>query len=660
MTEPRRFALGDLPVALLLLAPDGRVLEATADAAAQLGLGAIDLTGTNLLALVDSPQRSALRDALKGVLDEPSATPTVSTEIRVGAVLHRVELSLRALAAPGAGGDAALPEIVLVGVQSRAGERRLEATLDALADTTLLLDINGLVEWQSGSSAARLPNGAESGIGINPLERLHPEDLPNVLDIWAEAVVAEGTRVSYTARSRAVNDDDLWQLIEIRGSSQLQNPYLQAMVVQIRNLDEGEVVESVAEEDGPMQSLADAAPIGIVVTDAYNRTIYRNAAAKALLEQPELRPDREWRQLVREEYRGEIEAIIQRTAMDGEAGAATVVCDLPSGTERWLDIVVTARHSHGTRSTGLIITMEDVTGEVEAKAETERLTQMLDASSDYVAVFRPSGELIYVNAATKGLLSALRAEGRSGSLRDLIDDDPRRLWIQEALASLATADVWTGELPLNAGGGRTIPVSALGVVRWRADGEIDWVAMLCRDISELKAAEERLRQLATHDSLTQLPNRALFNDRLDHAIARHRRDQQGVAVMFCDLDGFKAVNDEHGHAAGDVLLVTVADRLRGIIRETDTAARVGGDEFVIVGEGVTSPEELATVAERVIDAVSQPVRLPNGATVRVGISVGVGVARAGDADIDADTLLTTADTAMYSAKARGGNTFRIA
>jgi len=645
-----------------VLAPEGRVIEASADASVQLGLGATDLAGSNLLALVDSSQRSSLRDAMKAALDVPGTTTTVASELRVGTLLHRVELSLRAV--PAASVTGALRDdafVVLAGVQSRAGERRLEATLDALADTTLLLDANGLVEWQSGTSAARLPAGAESGIGVNPLERLHPEDLPNVLDIWADAVMSEGQRVSYTARSRAVNDDDLWQLIEIRGSSQLQNPYLQAMVVQIRNLDDGEVVASLGEDEGSMQSLADAAPIGIVVTDAYNRTIYRNTAAKALLEQPELRPDREWRELVRDDFRAEVESILHRTVTEGEAGAATVACDLPSGTERWLDIVVTARTNRGGGlATGLIITMQDVTAEVEAKAETERLTQMLDASSDYIAVFRPSGELIYVNRATKGLLAALRAEGRSGGLRDLIDDDPRRGWIQEALTSLATADVWTGELPLNAGGGRTIPVSALGVVRWRGDGEIDWVAMLCRDITELKAAEEGLRQLATHDSLTQLPNRALFYDRLEHAVARHRRDQQGVAVMFCDLDGFKAVNDEHGHAAGDFLLVAVAERLRGIIRETDTAARVGGDEFVIVGEGVTSVEELATVAERVIEAVSQPVVLPSGSLVRVGISVGVGVARRGDVGVDADALLTTADTAMYSAKARGGNTFRIA
>ena len=111
-----------------------------------------------------------------------------------------------------------------------------------------------------------------------------------------------------------------------------------------------------------------------------------------------------------------------------------------------------------------------------------------------------------------------------GELRDLIDDEPRRAWIASAMAQLATTDVWQGSLELNAGGGRTIPVSAMGVIRRLPDGELDWIAIHARDISDLKEAEDLLRELASHDHLTGLANRALFNERLDRAVARHRRD----------------------------------------------------------------------------------------------------------------------------------------
>jgi diguanylate cyclase (GGDEF)-like protein len=184
--------------------------------------------------------------------------------------------------------------------------------------------------------------------------------------------------------------------------------------------------------------------------------------------------------------------------------------------------------------------------------------------------------------------------------------------------------------------------------------------MLARDISDLKVAQRELEHLATHDYLTGLPNRSLFNERLDDAVARHKRSGESVAVLFCDLDGFKRVNDEFGHAAGDQLLVEVASRLRSITRASETAARVGGDEFVLVVTEVADNEELASLAERVIHAVASPVDLDDGNEVKVGISVGVGVAWQDQPDVESDRLLTVADTAMYQAKARGGKTFRIA
>jgi diguanylate cyclase (GGDEF)-like protein len=139
-------------------------------------------------------------------------------------------------------------------------------------------------------------------------------------------------------------------------------------------------------------------------------------------------------------------------------------------------------------------------------------------------------------------------------------------------------------------------------------------------------------------------------------VAASVRSGRTVAVLFCDLDRFKEVNDRLGHAAGDEVLVTIADRLRAITRGEDLAARVGGDEFVILCEGVDDPDALAALAQRVIDSVQWPIDV-EGESVQVGISIGIALAAQGG--VDGDRLLISADQAMYRAKATGGNRYRI-
>jgi diguanylate cyclase (GGDEF)-like protein len=169
-----------------------------------------------------------------------------------------------------------------------------------------------------------------------------------------------------------------------------------------------------------------------------------------------------------------------------------------------------------------------------------------------------------------------------------------------------------------------------------------------RDIHERRAFEEELRHRAFHDELTGLPNRALFYDRLEHALGR--RSDRLVALVFADLDGFKDVNDRLGHAAGDELLVGFGTRLRNCVRAADTPARLSGDEFGVLLDDVAGPNEPVQVAERIVAALAEPF-VVSGETVAVSASVGIVVSRLGD---DApDELLRRADLAMYAAKAGG-------
>jgi diguanylate cyclase (GGDEF)-like protein/PAS domain S-box-containing protein len=183
------------------------------------------------------------------------------------------------------------------------------------------------------------------------------------------------------------------------------------------------------------------------------------------------------------------------------------------------------------------------------------------------------------------------------------------------------------------------------------DGFPQYVVAAYEDIGERRQQDARLSYLALHDALTGLANRALLDDRLTQAVAQRDRDGGAVAVLFCDVDGLKAVNDEYGHAFGDELLVTVAKRLTAQVRTADTVARVGGDEFVVVSN-LRAPSDAEAMTRRLTEALNTQLKAPDGTHVEVRVSVGSAVAT--DHTVDPATLLRSADRAMYAAKRRRG------
>lgn len=176
-----------------------------------------------------------------------------------------------------------------------------------------------------------------------------------------------------------------------------------------------------------------------------------------------------------------------------------------------------------------------------------------------------------------------------------------------------------------------------------------------QEIAERKQAEQRLEHLATHDPLTDLPNRNLYYDRLNHAISLARRDKRMVAVFFIDLDGFKSVNDAFGHKKGDQLLQEVTERLKSCMRESDTVARLSGDEFTACLENISKVADATAIAEKILTTISQPF-VVNGQDFVITASIGISLyPQHGD---DADSLLKNADAAMYAVKEADKNGYR--
>jgi diguanylate cyclase (GGDEF)-like protein/PAS domain S-box-containing protein len=190
------------------------------------------------------------------------------------------------------------------------------------------------------------------------------------------------------------------------------------------------------------------------------------------------------------------------------------------------------------------------------------------------------------------------------------------------------------------------------------NGEISGAVVTFIDITERKRGEEQIKHLATHDFLTDLPGMNLAKDRLSSALHMARRYKKAAAVMFIDLDGFKTVNDTIGHDAGDYVLKQVAQRLLSCVRKTDTVARVGGDEFLIIATEINSPDNAAQIAEKVVQVVSQPI-IFNGQQTVVSVSTSIGIALFPEHSEDMDQLIKLADEAMYNVKNAGKNGFRF-
>jgi diguanylate cyclase (GGDEF)-like protein len=257
------------------------------------------------------------------------------------------------------------------------------------------------------------------------------------------------------------------------------------------------------------------------------------------------------------------------------------------------------------------------------------------ANRRYVEMYRLSPESTKPGCTLREMLQARAAAGTYGGN---LDQYVGRKFIE------GTVERKTTEIP----DGRTINI----VNCWMADG--GWVSTH-QDITEQRRSEERIAHMARHDALTGLPNRLLFREQMEQALAQVSHDER-LAVLSVDLDCFKEVNDTLGHPAGDRLLQEVAIRLRGSVNEGDTVARLGGDEFAVIHLGANRPEDVLTLADRIVQLLSDPFEI-DGHEISVGTSVGIAMAPADGAC--ADELLKHVDIALYRAKADGRRTYRF-
>jgi diguanylate cyclase (GGDEF)-like protein/PAS domain S-box-containing protein len=296
--------------------------------------------------------------------------------------------------------------------------------------------------------------------------------------------------------------------------------------------------------------------------------------------------------------------------------------------------------------------------EIHRRAGEARFSSLVQNSSDLITVVDSDATVLYQSPSIEHVLG-YAPEDVVGTRFDRLlqpGEEGRLLHLLADGAAFAGASTEALECALRHRDGsiRHFEVLHTNLLH---DDAVRGIVLNSRDVSERKAFEEQLAHQAFHDPVTDLANRALFAERVRHAVARARREHNGLAVIFLDLDDFKTINDSLGHAAGDQVLREVARRLDANIRSSDTAARFGGDEFAILMEDVASAQEAADTAERILAALAAPMTV-DGTDLLVRCSIGISVSQ-GEAPNDADELTRNADAAMYIAKRDGKGGYRL-
>lgn len=278
--------------------------------------------------------------------------------------------------------------------------------------------------------------------------------------------------------------------------------------------------------------------------------------------------------------------------------------------------------------------------------ELELKTVLLDSLVDGILAHTMDGHILYFNPALTNMLGLTAAEFANLGPWEWVAPAMRDT-IPERIRLLHKGEMRFESQAVNRDGSILHTEVHAHIVDLPLDGEI--MVSVIHDITDRIAAQEDIRHLAFHDTLTGLANRVLLDERMSHAIASAERHGDVVGVVFLDLDDFKPVNDTLGHTTGDIVLRVVADRLSACVREYDTVARLGGDEFFVLFSRLSDSDDLAGLASKLAECVGEPMCI-DGNCVQVSASVGLAVHRPGDAT---DELMTRADHAMYRAKRDG-------
>jgi len=533
-----------------------------------------------------------------------------------------------------------------------------ENAFEVAAIGMAVVDLDGRFLRVNRSFAAMVGREQSALVGVQVSDITHPEDVG--ADRTALDALVAGEVDSHDGEKRYVRPDGtvVWARLAVTLVRNGNDPsHVLAQTIDISERKEFE--EALATSEERFRSLSASAPNGIYAIDSAGRLLYAN---DRLVELTGLDHDRlagtGWLDMIHPDERARVVSESGPAARERRL-ATEFRMVRPDGEVRWVRTRASPLYGRHGEHAGFVGALEDVTQELEAvrelAAREAEYRMLAENSSDFLARHAPDGTYRYASPASVAI-TGFDPDELVGTLPcDHIAREDEEAVVQygERLGEQEEPLTITYRLRRKDGELRWLETIARSV---RDEAGVRELVSVTRDVSERKEAELELSHAALHDALTGLPNRALFLDRLGLALRRTERRSGSVAVLFCDLDRFKIVNDSLGHDAGDRLLVDVANRIGAALRPADTVARFGGDEFTILCEDIAGEIEAATIAQRIVDVFREPFQLEDG-EVFLATSLGIAIARGAD-DRAAD-LIRDADAAMYRAKERGKGRYEI-
>jgi diguanylate cyclase (GGDEF)-like protein/PAS domain S-box-containing protein len=529
-------------------------------------------------------------------------------------------------------------------------ETHLVELLRASPDVLGAIALDGTIRWVASNIQQMLGYRPADIIGRWAFDFVHEEDRDRAITELMAAI--DNPDVVDPVTIRALCADGSWLTVEVAGAPVIgPGDEVLEMTINMRDVSwRQDALDALRASERRFRSLAETSPTGIYQRDVEGNCTYVNERWSEITGLPPeeahgfgwkriIHPDDLWlfdpvRPLETiEQFDAPLEFRIQRT----------------TGEVRWVSLRAAMLHGDAGEVVGAVGAIEDVTERKQSQREMRRLIDILEATSDLVAISDPDGNLRYLNAALKRFMR-VGPEAEGLHVRDTMPPSVLERVLTEILPAVDREGSWAGELSLSPPTGGVLPVWAQVLRHNDVDTEESFYSIVTHDLSERKAFEHRLAHQATHDPLTGLPNRALLIERLDSALARARRHDRRVAVLFLDLDHFKVVNDSLGHGLGDRLLIAISERLSLSLRPGDTVARFGGDEFVVLCEDVLDERDAIAVAERIDRAIGGRFVIDE---TEVFVGVSIGIACPDDVEVEPETLLRDADAAMYRAKDRG-------
>jgi len=415
--------------------------------------------------------------------------------------------------------------------------------------------------------------------------------------------------------------------------------------------------EALRKSDSLLHAIIEAEPECVKIIGANGKLRYMNAAGLAMVEADSQKEilGKNLSDLILPEYRQAFLTLNKQVIKGGHGTLEFEVTGLKGG-HRWLEThAVSLDMEDGPALLGIT---RDITARKLAEASSAKLTAIIEATTDFVGIANMEGRVTYLNRGGRKMTGIPPDEDISSTCMD--DYQPR--WVMDiiradAIPTALREGTWSGETTLRARDGREIPVSQLIISHRGQGGKPEMLSTITRDISDRKRHEAELIYLANHNALTGLPNRNLLTDRLQQALIEAKRHDRLVALIFLDLNRFKYITESLGHEVGDLALKMVAEQLGGLVREGDTVAHPGGDEFALLFSDVAHSKDSARLVQKVLDHFENSPLTVGGHKLFVTFSAGIALYPT-DSE-NADGLLQAALTAMDRSQALGGNTYQF-